>query len=98
MIAAAWLCQPATRSESAAGSMIPARAAVIASPRQGCAVAPLGYCQSMTPAATSLQRRVLGRFARAQRGQTNMTSEPTGGAGYSDSDKREDVKVLHSMG
>jgi len=27
-----------------------------------------------------------------------MNSEPTGGAGYSDSDKREDVKVLHSMG
>jgi amino acid transporter len=27
-----------------------------------------------------------------------MTTPPTGGAGYSDTDKREDVKVLHSMG
>jgi amino acid transporter len=27
-----------------------------------------------------------------------MTTQPTGGAGYSDTDKREDVKVLHSMG
>src|SRR5689334_12986333 len=27
-----------------------------------------------------------------------MTSEPTGAAGYSDSDKREDVKMLHNMG
>ncbi|GAB2174661.1 amino acid permease [Dongia sp. agr-C8] len=27
-----------------------------------------------------------------------MTTQPTGGAGYTESDKREDVKVLHSMG
>src|SRR5215510_5254931 len=32
-----------------------------------------------------------------RRGQCNMTTQPTGG-GYSETDKKEDVKVLHSMG